>query len=546
LPESFENFIKDKYAARGLAVGRPKRNAKVFNDFEVAVPLKTLARHGLIAGSTGTGKSRAIQLLVEGLAEQGVAAFLADVKGDVSGFCREGDSSKISERCSKLACERAPKAFTANYWAPAGAAAGKAAGLLPLRLKLSDVTPVLLARLMNLNPTQESHLAIAFIYAEKKRLDLVGLLELREVVEFLKDNPREMPGVNSATMNVILRKITEMQSGPINEFFGEPSLEVEDVLRAGGVNVLNFSALREVEEYGSVIIAFVLYKFFKELPEVGDVEKPKLVFFFDEAHALFQGANKSLVELMTTILRRIRSKGAGVFFITQDALDLPSPVLKLLGSKIQFAMRAFTKKELDDLKAVADSFPASGFYGLREELKSLAVGDSFVSLLSPRGESLPAVKVAWYPPESFMDAVPLEELSRATPRSLLEKYSKAKREAKAFSLKPSAAASAGRPSAEARVEKEEFVKGKPGRPRKFGRRFLEIVEVIVRAVGMVLYYAVFRPLKAFFRWLVRKPKRVAWFILLVIVLFLAWRYYPEVSSAAKTLLDFFDKVAGRA
>ncbi|MCX6767240.1 MAG: DUF853 family protein, partial [Candidatus Micrarchaeota archaeon] len=351
---AFEDFLDKNYSAPGAAAGRPVHGGKVLKNREVAVPLASMTRHGLVAGSTGTGKTRAVQKIIEELSAVGVPVFLSDVKGDASGFCVPGEPARASKRAGELGIDWAPAAFPAVYWSISNR-------LVPLRFRVRDVGAVLFSRLLGLNPVQESHLNIAFIYAEQNAKDLLSLGDLKAVLEFLKDNPDEVSGTSPQAISVVLRKLSELAAGQAASMFGEPAIDLKDALEEGRVNVLNLADVKD-DSVSAIAAAFLLYKLFNELPEIGEAARPKLVFFLDEAHVLFQGANKSLVELVVKILRRIRSKGVGVFFMTQDALDLPSPVLKLLGTKIQFAMRAFTRKGLGDMKAIAESFPESGYY----------------------------------------------------------------------------------------------------------------------------------------------------------------------------------------
>ncbi len=525
--------MKQNYSLAGAAAGRPVYNGRTLNNQTISVPFSSFTRHGLVAGSTGTGKTRAVQKIIEELSNAGIPVFLSDVKGDASGFCVKGVEEKAEKRARALGCEWEARAFPTIYWSLSNR-------FVPLRFKVADVGAVLLSRLLGLNPVQESHLNIAFIYAEQNARDLVFLEDLGEVLEFLKNNPEKVSGASPQAIGVILRKLAELAAGPAAAMFGEPAIDLNDAVRTGVVNVLHLADVKD-DNVSAVAAAFLLHKFFKELPEVGEAARPKMVFFLDEAHVLFQGANKSVIDLVTAILRRIRSKGVGVFFITQDALDLPSPVLKLLGAKIQFAMRAFTKKELGDMKAIADSFPASPYYNIREEIKSLPAGESFVSLLGAGGESLPPVRVSWFPPESFMDAPAEQALHQAVGESgLRKKYAAGQR-------KQLRLAEFAKPEAvEAEAKAAEAVKaGEKGKAKAVGKTLLRILWLLLKAIETILYFALYKPLKWFLKWLLRKPKRIAWLVLLLLIMFVVYRYWPEISGVAKTLAAFLDQLAGR-
>jgi len=543
---SFEGFVQKNYSLEGAAAGRPVRNGKALNSLTVSIPFSSFTRHGLVAGSTGTGKSRAVQKIIEELSEAGVPTFLTDVKGDVSGFCVPGEAGRAEKRAETLGYGWSPSAFPTVYWSATDR-------LVPLRFRVGDVGAVLFSRLLRLNPVQESHLKIAFIYAEQEGKGLVFLEDLKAVLEFLKSHPEEVSGTNPQAIGVILRKLTELAAGPAAQMFGEPAVDATDVFKEGRVNILNLSDVKD-DETGALAAAFLLHKLFRDLPEVGEAAKPKLVFFLDEAHVLFRQANRTVEELLTTILRRIRSKGVGVFFITQDALDLPSPLLKLLGTKVEFAMRAFTKKELDDVKALADSFPKSDYYDLREEFKSLPTGESFISLLGPGGESLAPVKAAWFPPKSLMGAPEEKALENAVEQSgLKRKYAAQKKQLRLAEFvrpAPAQAAAKGREkSAAERVGRVE----RPGPAEKAGRgaasaggkKVLRGLWVVLKAVETFLYFFAYKPLKWFARWLSRKPKRIAWLVFFVLLVIVVFRYWPEINSVTKTILGLLDKLAGR-
>ena len=412
---SFEEFFSSSWGAlSGIPLGRPVMG-KPMNSMEVRLPLSSMNKHGLIAGSTGTGKSRALQLIAESLAEQGVSVFLSDVKGDVSGFFKPGSKARAASRAADLGVAFAPKRYRTNLWSLSSC-------FSPMRLCISDLSPVLVARLLSLNSTQESHLSMLFIFAKEKGLRHDDFSDIMGIAQYLKDNPREASGISSQSMDVIIRKIAVMVDGGIDDLFGQPSIGLSDIMEPGAVNVLNLSDVRSRPELLGITLTFLLYKMFSELPDIGDTAKPKMVIFIDEAHYLFEGANPSLIELVVTMLRQIRSKGVGVFFVTQNAEDLGEKVLSLLGCKIQFAMRAFTEGEQKDLRAMAQGYPKSAFYDLQEEVKSLPVGTAFVSVLDMKGGLLPPVKTSFFPPKSFMDVPSDAEFSAAANKKLRAKY----------------------------------------------------------------------------------------------------------------------------
>lgn len=438
-----KEFYSSTYATvsrNSLPCGRALQDSSP-SQLEVRLPLSKLNRHCLIAGSTGTGKSRSAQLLAEQLSLSGVPVLFTDVKGDVSGFSSPGDPSQVDARCSELSYPFSPSPFPSHYWS-------LSSRLTPIRLRLDEINPALLAKFMGLNPTQESHLAVILPYAKKRNLAVVDLEDLSSLLEFLRLNSDEIPGLSPSTLDVLLRKCAELSASGLNSLFSPNPLDPQDLLQKdekgrGLIHILNLSDYRDRPDVFSAATAFLLNKLFTSLPDVGDEEKPRLAVFFDEAHYLFINANRSLVDLMTTILRQIRSKGVAVFFLTQEPGDISEGVLGQLANKIQFALRAFTQKDLDEIRAISKGFPPSSLYNLQEELKTLPVATSLCSFLSEKGELLPPIKVAWYPPSSSMGIASNEAMlsvSRNSP--LFKKYSQKAKKGRLAILTPAPAARA--------------------------------------------------------------------------------------------------------
>jgi hypothetical protein len=372
--------------------------------------------HGLISGATGTGKSRAIQVLAEGLSDSGVNVILADLKGDMGGFVKANASPESAKRAKSLGIEYSPKAFEANFYSVGGS-------YIPLRIRLQDVDPSLVARVLKLNETQESNLQSAFIFAKRRGLGLNDMQDMQAVLLHLLDNPEESPGVTKATINVILRNINVFISDGLDEMFGEPALDVQDLLSSRRLNVVDLSNWRRNSELPSVIMGFLLYRIFQSLPDVGSKGRPGAVIFIDEAHYLFQGANESLVSLFITILKQVRSKGIGVILSTQNPQDIPERVLEQLGCKIQFALRAFTQQELDQIRGLTRSFPATSGVDLVEEIKNLAIGETLVSPLGDDGRPQGPFKTAIAPPRTTMDVVAQKDVAATLDASLMQRYS---------------------------------------------------------------------------------------------------------------------------
>lgn len=382
---------------------------------EIRLPVKTLVLHGLVGGSTGTGKSRAVQLIAEQLEENGVPVFLADLKGDVSGFAFPNMSNAAAQRAKDMGIAFKPAAVETKYWSISDR-------FIRFRVRLSDIDPVLIARILRLNTTQESNLKMAFIYARQKELPLVDLVDLQNILAYLTKNPDAVAGGSTSSFGVVLRQVQIAVSEGLNEIFGEPAVDLQDIL-SGGVNVLNLSDWRKRSDLPSILMAFVINKLFNELPDVGGVEKPKLIIFIDEAHYLFQDANPSLINLFITILKQIRSKGIGVFLSSQNPEDIPEKILEQLGCKMEFALRAFTGDELKDIEGIAKAFPPSKSYDLEKELPMLGVGVAFFSPLSEKGVPMGPVKLMIYPPASEMDVMEDKQMKKkGMPAALVNKY----------------------------------------------------------------------------------------------------------------------------
>lgn len=417
MKEKFNKFLEENYSdLSGIAIGRPIFESEINNDHEIRIPIKTLTKHGLVTGSTGTGKSRVIQLIIEKLQEEEISVFLSDIKGDMSGFCVEGDMQKVEKRAVKMRYNVVVKKFKTNYW-------GSGDGLIDFRISLTDIDFVILAKLLELNSTQESHLGSIYRFAKEKNIIIQNLKDLSDVLSYLIKNPDKNIGSSKASLGVIHRKIGNLEYGNLDNFFGRPAFEVEDFLLED-INILWLQNYQKKKYNTGNLVSFFLYRLYSELPEVGDVEKPKLVVFIDEAHQIFDDANESLVDLMVLILKQIRSKGVGIVFNTQSADDIPERILEQLGFKIQFALRAFSQKELQDIKGAMNSFPESNIYDLKEEVKSLESGVAFVSLLNDSGALLPPVKTMIYPPASLMDAPQSKNLQISSRNDLIDKYNK--------------------------------------------------------------------------------------------------------------------------
>lgn len=361
-------------------------------------------RHGLIAGATGTGKTVSLQSLAEAFSRLGVPVFMADVKGDLSGMSQPGGGKpKLEERAAELGLTLNYKGCPVTFWDLFGEQGH------PIRTTVSEMGPLLLARLMQLNETQEGVLNIAFRIADDEGLLLLDLKDLRSMLTFLAENAAEIQkeygNVSGASVGAVQRQLLVLQEQGGDQFFGEPALALQDLMRVdhqvqGMINILAADKLMQSPKLYSTFLLWLLAELFEELPEVGDLEKPKLVFFFDEAHLLFEDAPEAVVEKVEQVVRLVRSKGVGIYFVTQNPIDIPDTVLGQLGNRIQHALRAFTPREQKAVRAAAETFRPNPKFKVEEAILELGVGVALVSVLDEKGSPTVTEITKMRPPES--------------------------------------------------------------------------------------------------------------------------------------------------
>ncbi|WP_102510449.1 helicase HerA-like domain-containing protein [Sanguibacter massiliensis] len=390
---------------------------------QVGLPLAMLNRHGLVAGATGTGKTRTLQGMAEELSTAGVPVFLADIKGDLSGVAVPGTGNeKLLARTSSLGQDWTPTAFPTELYTLGGLGTG-----VPIRTTITDFGPILLAKVLGLNETQESSLGLVFHWADTQGLALLDLKDLRSVIAYLvsdegKAELKGIGGLSASTAGVLLRELVGLEAQGAAAFFGEPAFETADLLRLapdgrGVISALELPAVQDRPQLFSTFLMWLLADLFSELPEVGDVDKPRLVFFFDEAHLLFNGASKDFLAQVVQTVRLIRSKGVGVFFVTQSPKDVPADVLAQLGNRVQHALRAFTPDDAAALRAAARTYPTSE-YDLERLLQELGTGEAIVTVLTEKGAPAPVAWTRLRAPQGSMDPAPaatLEALVAASP-----------------------------------------------------------------------------------------------------------------------------------
>ncbi|MFN2601318.1 MAG: helicase HerA-like domain-containing protein [Gemmatimonadaceae bacterium] len=371
----------------------------------VSIPIAMMNRHGLIAGATGTGKTRTLQLIAEQLSQAGVPCFVSDIKGDVSGLGAPGASNdRITQRAKETGFDWKPSAFPVEFLSLSGTKGAQ------LRATVSSFGPLLLSKVLGLNETQSSVLSLVFKFCDDKGLLLLDFPDLRAVLQYLTgdgaDELKSYGGMSSATVGVLLRDMVELEQQGAQAFFGEPEFDIHDLMQQrdgkGLISILELEDIQDKPALFSTFMLWMLATLYHELPEVGDIDKPKLAFFFDEAHLIFDGASKALLDQIQQVVRLIRSKGVGVFFITQSPKDVNEDVLAQLGHRVQHALRAFTPDDDKALKAAARTFPKTPFYDVEETLTTLGIGEAFITVLSPRGVPTPPFATRLIPPASTM------------------------------------------------------------------------------------------------------------------------------------------------
>ena len=415
-----------------IVLGSPMDGVTVLPDIRIQVALSMLSRHGLISGATGTGKTKTLQAMAGQLSLAGVPCLVADIKGDVSGMALPGDATnpKVKERVADLHLAFRASGHPVEFLSLTGKSGAQ------IRASVHSFGPLLLGRVLDLNDTQTSILSLVFKYCDDNNLALLDLKDLSTTLKYLGSDAAKAAladygGISAASLGVILRAIVTLEQQGADDFFGEPEFDVDDLLRTtpDGKGILSILELSDVMDKPALFSTFMLWmlaQLYHALPEVGDLPKPKLCFFFDEAHLLFDTASKALLDEVERTVRLIRSKGVGVYFITQVPTDVPSSVLAQLGNRVQHALRVFTPDDQDNLKKTVRTFPITTFFDTGERLTSLGIGEALVTVLSPNGVPTPLAPTRLVPPDSLMAALPADQLeARVKAGALYSKYSQA-------------------------------------------------------------------------------------------------------------------------
>jgi len=392
-------------AAGTITLGAIVHNEACHPEPLVTLPIAMTNRHGLIAGATGTGKTKTLQLIAEQLSAAGVPVFMADLKGDLSGVVTPGQANdRINQRAKETGYAWAGKGFPVEFLSLTGQRGAQ------LRATVSSFGPLLLSKVLGLNETQSSVLSLVFKYCDDRKLPLLDLPDLRTVLQYLTGDGaadlKDYGGMSKATVGVLLRDMVELEQQGALAFFGEPEFDLDDMLRTvngqGLVSILELTDVQDKPALFSTFMMWMLARLYHDLPEVGDIEKPKLAFFFDEAHLLFDNASKELINQIEQVVRLIRSKGVGIFFITQNPKDVPPDVLGQLGHRVQHALRAFTPDDEKALRAAARTFPKTEFYDIEETLTTLGIGEALITVLGAKGVPTPPFATRLIPPASRM------------------------------------------------------------------------------------------------------------------------------------------------
>ena len=428
--EKFTEEIKNAYSFKDdyITLGGTILEGECINNLYVNVPLKTLNRHGLIAGATGTGKTKTLQVITEQLSSKSIPVLVMDVKGDFSGIAKPGiTNSKIEERHNKIGLGYTPEGFPVELLTLSDEKGVR------LRATVLEFGPVLLSKILELNDTQSSFVSLIFKYCDDTQLPLLDLKDLKRVLQFISNEGKQeiekhYGSISTTSVGTILRKVIELEQQGADKFFGERSFEVDDLVRIdeqgrGVISIIRLVDLQDKPKLFSTFMLSLLAEIYSTFPEEGDLPQPKLVIFIDEAHLIFKEASKALLDQIETIIKLIRSKGVGIFFCTQNPTDVPASVLSQLGLKVQHALRAFTAKDRQMIKLTAENYPISEYYKTDEMLTSLGIGEAAITALNEKGIPTPLAATLLRAPQSRMDILTndeIEEIARSS--KLVFKY----------------------------------------------------------------------------------------------------------------------------
>lgn len=495
--DKFISAINASYSPTGPSIylGAGVFEKTIVPEAKVNLPLRMMNRHGLVTGATGSGKTRTLQLIAEQLSAAGVPVFMPDMKGDLSGMAAEGVANeKINERARALGMTYSPSAYPVELYSLSGKLGAQ------MRATVTEFGPVLLSKVLELNDVQSSVLMILFKYADDKELPIVDLNDLKKVLNYLSEGAgaaeiKENYGkISPATAGTILRKIVALEQQGVNQIFGEVSLDISDLMEKvdgrGVISILNVSDVQQQPAVFSTFMLALLAEIYQSLPEAGDLDKPKLVFFLDEAHLLFKDAPKAFMDQIEQVIRLIRSKGVGVFFCTQVTQDVPASVLSQLGNRVHHVIRAFTPNDVSDLKDTIRTFPKSDFYDMEQQFTQLGIGQAFITVLNEKGIPTETVVTHLVPPASRMGPLTTTEYQQLLDQStMFAKYKDAVDPRSAFEIL-SERVQAIRKEQEVAPASAPRAASRPARPEK--STFEQVMSSpVARQVGRELVRGVF-------------------------------------------------------
>lgn len=473
--QAFLQSIITGYTFKGehVKIGMGMIDGEVVEGAPISLPLKTMNRHGLIAGATGTGKTKTLQMISEYLSDNSVPVLLMDIKGDLSGIATAGTvNDKLIERSKKLGIDFTPTAFPVELLTLSNEPGVR------LRATVSEFGPVLLSKILGLNDTQGGLVAVIFKYCDDHQMPLLNLKDFIKVLQYIGNEgkaeiEKEYGKISTTSTGTILRKVIELQQQGADVFFGEKSFEVEDLMRIsddgrGMINVLRVTDMQDRPKLFSTFMLQLLAELYASCPEEGDMDKPKLILFIDEAHLVFNEASEALLQQIETVIKLIRSKGIGIFFCTQNPQDIPAAILSQLGLKIQHALRAFTAADRKTIKQAAENFPETDFYETDELLTQLGIGEAFVTLLNEKGIPTPLVHTMLCAPRSRMDVLTDAEINQLVQSSkLAAKYSKEIDSESAYEILTAKLEEAAERSKEMAATEEPKQSGRPKKEESF-------------------------------------------------------------------------------
>ncbi|MBN8672640.1 MAG: DUF853 family protein [Chitinophagales bacterium] len=489
--EKFIRVVKDGYSFKGesFKIGCAMLDGTVVSGADVLIPMKTLNRHGLIAGATGTGKTKTLQMLSEGLSDASIPVLLMDIKGDLSGIAAAGIvNDKITDRCQKLNIEFKPAAYPVDLLTLSNQKGAR------LRATVSEFGPVLLSKILGLNDTQGGFVAMIFKYCDDTKLPLLDLKDFIKVLQYVSDEGKaEMEKnygkISTTSTGTILRKVIELQQQGADVFFGEKSFEVDDLMRIsddgrGMISIVRVTDLQDRPKLFSTFMLQLLAELYASCPEEGDMDKPKLVMFIDEAHLIFQEANDALLQQIETIIKLIRSKGIGIYFCTQNPMDVPASVLAQLGLKVQHALRAFTAADRKVIKQTSENYPETEFYKTEDLITRLGTGEALVTILNEKGIPTPLVHCMIRPPQSRMDILSDMEIDSIVGHSkIAAKYNQVIDSESAYEILTEKLEEASKKEAEEKQEETAAKKEKKSTAKEKGILDNPVVKSMTRTAG---------------------------------------------------------------